>query len=517
MPDLMFNLLTDSLFSIDAGGTARFAVSLPEVLARLGGDQMTEFSALQPHQQHAWHAFLVQLAAIALHASGAEPAVRSADQWLTMLRHLTGGDDAPWSLVVADLAKPAFMQPPVPEGTLEGWAPVPFPDEIDILATARNHDVKSSRIEAPRPEHWIYALVTVQTMAGFEGRSKYGIARMNSGFGNRPCLSASSDLSAPVRFRRDLAILLEQRPRMIETYGYQQRGGAALLWTPSWDGQESGRLALEDCDPFFIEVARRVRFVADTSSRLSVFRKGTKQERVNSDERKGDLGDPWVPISRDGKAWTATDLSYRHLCRVLFTEDFLRNSAAQIRRDDGDSPVILAQVLARGQGKTDGYHERMIPVTPKIRDFFVRPDRNQQLAALARNFVQIVDDVEKKVLRLALLALIQGGPDKIDFQDRRPDGLVNELDSAIDRIFFPRLFELAGGDDAGAALDIWRKQTLDLARQTLEQAFDSIPIPLARRYRAIAMAERIFNGAARKLNPEQHTHEEEIPDGTSTS
>jgi hypothetical protein len=37
MPDLMFNLLTDSLVSIDAGGTTRLAVSLPDILARLGG------------------------------------------------------------------------------------------------------------------------------------------------------------------------------------------------------------------------------------------------------------------------------------------------------------------------------------------------------------------------------------------------------------------------------------------------------------------------------------------------
>jgi CRISPR system Cascade subunit CasA len=508
MPDLMFNLLTDSLVSIDAGGTTRLAVSLPDILARLGGEQTTEFSALQPHQQHAWHAFLVQLAAIAIHAAGSDPAVRVADQWCAMLRHLTGGDDAPWSLVVADLAKPAFMQPPVPEGTLKGWAAVSFPDEIDILATARNHDVKSSRIEAPMPEHWIYALVTGQTMAGYEGATKYGIARMNGGYGNRPCITASRNLSAPIRFQRDLAILLEQRPRMVETYGYQPSKGAALLWVLNWDGGDSSRLALEDCDPFFIEIARRVRFVADSSSRLSAFRKGSKKERVNSEGHNGDLGDPWVPIRKDGAALTAKDLSYRLLCRVLFTADFARNPAAEVRRDDGDSPVILAQVLARGQGKTDGYHERMIPVTPKIRDFFARPDRNRQLAELARDFVQIVDDVEKKVLKLALLALIQGGPDKIDFQDQRPDGLVKELDSAIDRIFFPRLFELAG-DDAGAALAIWRKQTLDLARQTLQQAFDGVPIPLARRYRAIAMAERIFNGAARKLNPEPFNQEEE--------
>jgi CRISPR system Cascade subunit CasA len=29
------------------------------------------------------------------------------------------------------------------------------------------------------PEHWIYALVTGQTMAGYDGATKYGIARMN--------------------------------------------------------------------------------------------------------------------------------------------------------------------------------------------------------------------------------------------------------------------------------------------------------------------------------------------------
>ena len=60
------------------------------------------------------------------------------------------------------------------------------PDALDILPTAKNHDVKSSRVASPDFDEWIFALISLQTMAGFYGRGNYGIARMNSGHGSRP-------------------------------------------------------------------------------------------------------------------------------------------------------------------------------------------------------------------------------------------------------------------------------------------------------------------------------------------
>jgi CRISPR system Cascade subunit CasA len=44
------------------------------------------------------------------------------------------------------------------------------------------------------PEHWFYALLTLQTMQGFLGAGNYGISRMNGGFASRPSVGlAPSD------------------------------------------------------------------------------------------------------------------------------------------------------------------------------------------------------------------------------------------------------------------------------------------------------------------------------------
>jgi CRISPR system Cascade subunit CasA len=291
---------------------------------------------------------------------------------------------------------------------------------------------------------------------------------------------------------------------MIERYGYRFEGGAALLWMTGWEGTRAEQIPLDACDPFFIEVARRVRLMSEFSS-IVCYRKGSEAARVNAEERKGDLGDPWIPVHRNGTALTAKDLSYRTLHKVLFSADYAPNLARQILREDGEAPTLIAQVFARGQGKTEGYHERYIPIRKEARVFFVQPDRQEQLASLANDFIKSVDDVQKKVLKPALLTLMQGGPDQIDFTDDRADSEVGALDSAADQIFFPRLFELVGRNDA---LDSWKKELIGLAEAILRRAFDAAPVPIARRYRAIAMAERAFNRRARKLAPEAFAKEE---------
>jgi len=44
--------------------------SLPDLFAAMARDEVRDFPALRPHQRHPWHAFLAQLAAIALHRAG---------------------------------------------------------------------------------------------------------------------------------------------------------------------------------------------------------------------------------------------------------------------------------------------------------------------------------------------------------------------------------------------------------------------------------------------------------------
>ncbi len=214
MPETVHDLLSEGIFSVEAPGTARWKASLPQVFAALAAGQPLEFCALEPYQLHAWHAFLVQLAALAWWSSGAgDQAPVDSARWTHLLRRLTAESETAWCLVVPDLSQPAFMQPPVPEGSIRQWPNgTRWPDEIDVLETAKNHDVKSRRVSAAAPEHWVYAMVSLQTMQGYSGKNNYGVARMNGGYGSRPGIAAARDPAWPTRFSRDVHLLLSRRP-----------------------------------------------------------------------------------------------------------------------------------------------------------------------------------------------------------------------------------------------------------------------------------------------------------------
>lgn len=488
-----FSLLDEPLLGLELADRARTRVSLPECLALLGRDEVRCFTAMQAHQQHGWHAFLVQLAAIALHKGGAEEPRQRAERWRELLLGLTRTVE-PWCLVVEDLTRPAFMQPPVPERTLEGFKDAQrFPDELDVLVTAKNHDVKAARIGSPQPEHWIYALVTLQTMEGFSGKANYGIARMNGGHASRPVIGLTTGSSLGVRFRRDVGLLLAARTEIARSYEFRRAGGKSLLWCEQWDGEAS--LALGELDPFFIDVCRRVR-MAWADERLTAMRTGTSTPRVAAQALQGNTGDPWTPVNaKEGKAFTATEagFSYRTVQRLLTEYPPCRAMVPQPREGDVQ---LLATVFARGMGKTAGFHERTIPFPRVVTNRLRREDSRNELARLARERVELVSLVQNRALRPALRTLVQGAPDKLDMDDDRADRWVRAHDAAIDAVFFERLWADVDGDPAATAAE-WARLVLDLAREQLHAAMDDAPVPLARRYRAVATAERVFEGAAR--------------------
>ena len=110
----MFNVLTEPGIRFDWTGSTHAQASLPGVYAALmdKDNPVSTFPALRPHQRHAWHAFLVQLGAMAMHRADVATPPTTGGEWLTLLRGLTPEfpDDEPWQLVVDDITKPAFMQ-----------------------------------------------------------------------------------------------------------------------------------------------------------------------------------------------------------------------------------------------------------------------------------------------------------------------------------------------------------------------------------------------------------------------
>ena len=258
----MLNILTDRLIQMDSSSGCRVEASLPEVYAALMANEVEAFPALRPHQRHAWHAFLVQLGAMAMHEAGLGDPPADATEWADLIRGLTPDfpDDEPWHLVVDDITKPAFMQPPASsvDRMSDYKSTVESPDELDILVTSKNHDLKAAVALSAEVDDWIFALVTLQTMEGFSGQGNYGISRMNGGLGCRPAFSLTPSSRPGIHARRDTGALLERREKLLEELPLRE-GGADLLWTRTWDGTKVEALPLSQLDPLYIEVCRRVR------------------------------------------------------------------------------------------------------------------------------------------------------------------------------------------------------------------------------------------------------------------
>ena len=72
----MYNILTEPLIRMVKSNGSHDEASLPEVYAALMADKVEAFPALRPHQRHAWHAFLVQLGAMAMHRAGDQRTAR---------------------------------------------------------------------------------------------------------------------------------------------------------------------------------------------------------------------------------------------------------------------------------------------------------------------------------------------------------------------------------------------------------------------------------------------------------
>ena len=117
------------------------------------------------------------------------------------------------------------------------------PDKLDLLQTAKNHDIKQNRAQRPFVDEWIYALISLQTMSGFMGQGNQGISRMNSGFGNRPIVELVRDRSLGGRWRDAVRRLLLHRQDVLEQpFGFDPNG-LVLIWTEPWDGEEQFTLA----------------------------------------------------------------------------------------------------------------------------------------------------------------------------------------------------------------------------------------------------------------------------------
>jgi CRISPR system Cascade subunit CasA len=497
--DVMFNLLeTPSIRVLLANGQQE-RLTLPGVLAALARDDIATFPGLRAHQRHAWHSFLCQLAALALLCGKQVTIWQQEAEWRMALRALTPEhiDDAPWSLV-APFERPALLQPSGPDDLRKTIA---TPDALDMLVTSRNHELKSAVMVGAQADDWLFALVTLQTMEGFLGAGNYGISRMNGGFASRPAMSVAPQGGPGAHFSRDVNGLLRLRGQTPGALTYPSVGGLALLWLAPWDGTSS--LQPKKLDEFYIEICRRVRLVERDGS-LFARADGSKAARV-AGTGGGLTGDAWAPLMEDGdgrKVFTinAAGLNYRRMVKLMWPPQGNAAPLQGVAPNDADTGLtLIARALARGQGKTEGYHERHVALSKRTKRMAVE-STTDPLAATAEIRVKIAEQIGR-VLRTALLLLFQGGPERVDERDkdglRKAQPFLDRFDAAVDRGFFEDLRrEAETADDHAAHVERtdWTKGLLAQAETLLCHADHAAPKATRRRLRARVRAQGAMKG-----------------------
>ncbi len=510
----MFNLLMEPLIRMESADESKKA-SLPDVYAALMADHVDAFPALRPHQRHAWHAFLVQLGVIAMQRAGFEEPPEDADAWREIIRGLTAEDypdDEPWQLVVVDITRPVFMQPPASSHarTEDYKNRVETPDELDMLVTSKNHDLKSTVAAQAEADDWTFALVTLQTMEGFGGANNYGISRMNGGLGNRPAFSLAPAGGRPgPHVKRDIVALMEFLPGILQDYPhYRGDDGIPLLWTLPWDGTAPESRLPSGFHPLYIEVCRRVRLAWDEGV-LCAWRTSTKVARIEGKMLKGKTGDPWAPIdpSREDVPLTlgAGGFTYKRITDYLtqWTRPALLKPTPAEAQDP--SPMeLVARATVRGQGKTEGYYERSIPVRHRFKTAMMGLSGMEDIGDIAKRRIDQIAIVQRLLSHAIQVFSARGDSAQVSREHRalaRP--WLNRLDDIVDATFFDDLqreFE-ADSQDREGIRNHWLLNgadgVVDRAHGLLRDATESLPCPAIHRYKAAVNAEGLFEGRLR--------------------
>lgn len=507
------NLLADRLIRTRLSDGEVEIQSLPEVYEAMALDRVAAFPALRPHQRHAWHAFLAQLATIAMHRSDTSVPPQTSAEWQDLLRGLTPdyANDEPWCLIVEDPTKPAFMQCSTSNGLDDYRGRVMTPDDLDVLVTSKNHDVKRTIAHGGALEDWIFALIDLQTMAGFLGAGNYGIARMNGGFSARPCLGlVPANGLVGAHLLHDIQRMIAGRDQLLEDYSnyYAPTDGLALLWIESWDGTEQADL--RTLDPYFIEICRRVRLRSE-SDQLVAWTASSKRARINAKAAKGNLGDFWTPVeNKDSKALSLSSVGfpYKRLVELLFeNETYNKPPSMRIEGSANDKWQLVARGIAGGQGKTEGYHERTdIAFANKTASGLFRTAESNKMAEIAQAQIEEISEVTD-ALRFGIAIAASGGkePNDLTKSDRAhatPFG--RRLEAVADTAFFTVLQDrfLAENDDITAARHrtVFARLLIRTARKLLNEAIDSVPYASIHRHRARARATSAFEGRLRRAN-----------------
>jgi CRISPR system Cascade subunit CasA len=489
------NLLEDPVFTVRISDDPE-TCSLPRIYHLLQQDAVEEFVKLQAHQKQAWHCFLVQLGAI---ATEDRPMPNSEGGWREALSTLACWEA--WNLYTEDLSKPAFMQPPVPEETLDDFS------EIDVVADdvpslAKNHGIKKNRIVDSNAEHWAYMLINVQTSDTYGG-GQGGYPKSSRGMEGRAFLATTPSLRLGPWIMHDVQRLHGNVQEVVADYGYD-RSGFVLLWTTPWGeppGDESriGPLSLDQLHPWYIDCCRRIRkgetWMITTADHMRV-----------EEPPGGQTGDPWAPINaNENRVLRPRDNTFRYdnLSSLLFTGGYIRPPGFS-EVDDG---YIVFRAMPKDYTERTSIRERIIRFYNAASDDpFETPDESQ-----------IAEEAQERVKKGGQAASIfshaldwlfcknaEEGPSSglmSAYKKQNPDEPAkaydrqeNALHSRIDQNFFSRLFDAPDMDDA-ERYTFWETVLVDALRAQWNDAKHLCPEK--DRWERVARAQSVFENRTR--------------------
>ncbi|RME48231.1 MAG: hypothetical protein D6791_03855 [Chloroflexi bacterium] len=510
------NLLTDPLIPVTTAEGLGF-VSLPELLAGLGDDTVYRIEGLQRHQEDAFHVFLCYLAGAILARDGNWNPVRDANFWRDGMRALAGetGDDA-WSLVVDDLTRPGFMQPPqeAPCAQFSSWSGMTCcPDALDSTELAKNHDVKASRASNAKPFEWLYALVSANFNAGYSKGGRDGfyfpsIKAQKNRIGRVYVYPSFSDnFSTTWKF---ITGHLQKWAQERIAEGVFRKEGQVLTWLKAWDQHP---LTATELDPFFIETNRMIRLTLETGERISAYYRPTRNAPLAAQAKlQGKLPDPFVPIDTEtsqaissGKArWPVDRL------RAIVFQDGVRTALLDeaFRAPEGKRGLyIVCASLARSRTGTEGYIVTRLRVAPRTIRIFQNRTQRDALGQLATRALDASGRMRRQVLFPALSQLLQASGARETRELRKSEeAWVRSWTQRYDFMWSDRYFEwllsITSPFDAQSELLGWIGHLRNHAVRLLEEAEQDLPRHTGRLWHARVAAGRAFHGALNNNFPD---------------
>ncbi len=506
-----FNLLREPLLHWRGADRKKHATTLPGLLHHLATGAVSDFPKARAHQYHPWCMFLAQLAFHALNQAGKgwDDRPENEEGWQGLFLQLTEQKEEAWCLVVDDPRRPAYLQPPHPTAgahEISKWPIRHSPDALDILIVAKEHETKSGIVRPSDVEAWVYALVCVQnggsyTKAGPAG-GYWGSAR-SKGVSFRPRVFVAA-LEGPETAQQFIDDVRNMLNTAANTDEFSKNAVAKrVLWLEEWDGAKS--LTLSSLAPHFLEVSRLVRLRA-AGEQLEARVVGTKSRRVA--DVKGDAGDLWTPVERserESMAVQQNSFDYDKVHELLFGGKWDQPVALTAGLQASGPRVFVAAGLGHHykDTKLEKLLERRIPLSEKRRGLMATA---ASIGGLAQDRIAATKEM-KGALRAALIALVAaGGGEKAQRDAARMlakkkgkdlvSGFTREFESRVDLVFFDALFEDLARPPRARAVS-WQKRLYKDARLVLAAAERAMPIPDARRLKAVTTAGRIFEGSAR--------------------